>query len=64
MKQWEYKVVNIMPKLTISDKKFQNDFVPQIESACEELGNDGWELVSNTSYDAGLKFVLIFKREK
>lgn len=62
--KWEYKTVTVMPKLHISSKAFENDFKPKMDTLLAEAGEDGWELFSIASFDAGLKFLLLFKRSK
>ncbi|MBR4503139.1 MAG: DUF4177 domain-containing protein [Clostridia bacterium] len=64
MEQFEYKVV------TFDTKGFWggNVEVRQIETQLNQLGIDGWEMVSctstNQSYGASKSIVCIFKRKK
>ncbi len=58
MKKWEYQVVNV----TIAFKPLAGS-ERKLQSKCEELGKEGWELVNFQNYDKGAKVMLIFKRE-
>lgn len=58
--KWEYKVVysgSLMLKTNAGAAKM-------IQQKCDELGEQGWEMVSCPSYDMGSKFMLVFKRPK
>ena len=68
MEKWEYKIMSPEVKGWISKK-----IDPKAEQILNELGNEGWELVSitplagntSTAWGAGTgNFVLIFKRKK
>lgn len=65
MEQWEYKIISPEVKGWVNKK-----IDPKTEQLLNELGNDGWELVSiaplkSGGWDTGSeKFVLIFKRKK
>ena len=64
MDKFEYKVV------TFETKGFWggNVEVSKVETRLDQLGNDGWEMVSSTStnqsYGASKSIVCIFKRRK
>lgn len=60
--KWEYKTINIMWNLAFTSKKFEKNFKPLMDEELKIAGEEGWELVSNLSYDMGIKFLLIFKR--
>ena len=60
--KWEYKTINIMPPLKLSNKHFEAGFKPLMDFELKKAGDEGWELVSCVSYDVGLKFILLFKR--
>lgn len=49
MTTWEYKVLNVT---------FERD--DAIQSSCNELGSQGWELVSHS--ESKYAFMLIFKK--
>lgn len=60
--KWEYKTVII----NIAGF-FRNKVSPdQIEDCCNQLGKEGWELVTNSAhavnYGETKNFILIFKR--
>jgi hypothetical protein len=59
--KWEYKTVNVMPKLKMTNKSFDKE-LKVIDQILAQAGQEGWEPVSNTAYDWGTKFYLIFKR--
>ena len=68
MKQWEYKIVFSEVKGWITKKPD-----PTLEASMNELGGEGWELVScspmsgntSTAWTATTSnFVLVFKRQK
>ena len=64
MEKFEYKV------MTFDTKGFWGGSVEvnQLEKQLNQLGNDGWEMVSctstNQSYGASKSIVCIFKRKK
>lgn len=71
MNKYEYKVIALHPKFdgwkTATLKLDQET----IEQTLNGLGNDGWELVSTTSYTIDMtlgtgtaKIIFVFKREK
>jgi hypothetical protein len=68
MEKWEYKVISPEVKGWVTKK-----IDPKTEQLLNELGNEGWELVSvaplagntSTAWGAGTgNFVFVFKRRK
>jgi hypothetical protein len=45
----------------MTNKSFDKE-LKVIDQILAQAGQEGWELVSNTAYDWGTKFYLIFKR--
>lgn len=56
--KWKYKVVNINVYFNTGDGCKE-----KIQSVCDEMAKEGWELINFQCYDASSKFLLIFKRE-
>ena len=67
MEKWEYKIINIEIKGWVNKQ-----IDPKTEQLLNELGNDGWELVSIAPIGGGVggwgaetsSFAFIFKRKK
>jgi Domain of unknown function (DUF4177) len=56
---WEYKVETVKGVFWLRSRK-----LPEVRRICNELGEQGWELV-DVSYDwFVVQYVLFFKREK
>ncbi len=59
MTVWEYKIETVKGIFRLRSKK-----LPEVRRICDELGQQGWELVS-VSYDwFVVQYVLFFKRPK
>ena len=59
MIQWEYKTIAIKPKSIWSGAFQDNDAMDKI---LNELGKEGWELVSTFFNSSNFQIVSIFKR--
>ena len=59
MTVWEYKIETVKGIFRLRSKK-----LPEVRRICDELGQQGWELVS-VSYDwFVVQYVRLFKRPK
>jgi hypothetical protein len=59
MPAWEYRIETVKGIFKLRSSK-----LPEVRRVCDELGQQGWELVS-VSYDwLVVQYVLYFKRPK
>ena len=59
MTQWEYRIETVRGIFKPRSRK-----LPEVKRICQELGGEGWELVS-VNYDwFVVQYVLYFKRPK
>jgi len=56
--KWEYRIEDLMGNVEVQ-KRLQ-----QVQEQFNELGAQGWELVSTPSSSMGAPLIAIFKREK
>ncbi|MCF8020830.1 DUF4177 domain-containing protein [Petrocella sp. FN5] len=65
MKKWKYKVVEFDTKKSFGGGKIDRQY---IEDQLNELGRQGWEIISNFTTNEGYgntkKIVYTFKREE
>jgi hypothetical protein len=59
MKKFEYKIVNLRTKGMVNII-----LTPEHEKRLNELGNDGWELISTSMTKDGRTVMCILKKEK
>ena len=68
LRKWEYSVLALKTKIHVSRfEREKNPSIQNVENELNELGEEGWELVSvqNVRLETGMLFTVAYlKREK